>query len=93
MELPVQPKDSWEIIDKDGNRICLTDTTEQRDHLVCAINSHEKLEKHIEALKSVCETYIPTDQIDEANDMVILLCMGNVEEIGRKLISKKAKKK
>ena len=56
------------------------------DYIVHVINSHEKLVKHIEALKSVCETYIPTDKMDEANSKVILLCMGNVEEIGRKLL-------
>ena len=67
-------------------------TSDEADYIVQAINSHEKLVKHIEALKSVCETYIPTDKMDEANDKVILLCMGNVEEIGRKLIAKQALK-
>lgn len=32
--------------------------------------------------------YTETDQMDEANSKVILLCMGNVEEIGRKLLAK-----
>ncbi len=55
-------------------------------------NSHEKLVKHVEALKSACETYIPADKMDEANDKIILFCMGNVEEIGRKLLAKQALK-
>jgi len=61
-------------------------------YIVKAINCHEKQVKHIEALKSVCEKYIPTDKIDEANDEVILLSVGVVEEIGRKLLSKQALK-
>ena len=47
-----------------------------------------ELEKHIEALKSVCENYIPAEKLDQANDEVILLCKGNIEEIGRKLLNK-----
>ena len=53
-----------------------------------AENGEQK--KHIEALKSVCENYIPADKMDEANNKVILLSKGNIEEIGRKLLAKQA---
>ncbi len=91
-ELPVEKYEPMTILrDAKMNYICdYGDDENVADYIVQAINSHEKLVKHIEALKSVCETYIPTDQMDEANSKAILLCMGNVEEIGRKLLAKQA---
>lgn len=94
-ELPVR-------LNKKGHFVCgegesyrdltprLSMSSKHKLYIVQAINSHDKLIKHVEALKSVCEEYIPTDKMDEANSKVILLCMGNVEEIGRKLLSKQA---
>jgi hypothetical protein len=54
------------------------------------VEAHEGLVKHIEALKSVCEEYIPANKMDEANNKVILLSKGIREEIGRKLLAKQA---
>ena len=85
-------KSIW-VYSKDEFLICKSFGHQRADYIVHIINSHEKLVKHIEALKSVCETYIPADKMDEANSKVILFCMGNVEEIGRKLISKKPSKR
>jgi len=48
----------------------------------------KQLKAHVTALKEVCETYIPTDKLDEANNKVIELSVGITEEIGRKLLSK-----
>ena len=45
-----------------------------------------ELEKHVDALKSVCENYIPTERLDQANDEVILLCEGIREEGGRAML-------
>lgn len=41
-EIPVKPKNSWEIIAENGNHICFTNSTEQRNYIVQAINSHKK---------------------------------------------------
>lgn len=94
MKLPVKPKDDddRDIIDADGKYVCFANTTEARDLIVQAINSYEKQKLHIESLKAICEAYIPADQMDKANDELILLCEKTMEEIGRKLLAKQALK-
>jgi len=53
MKLPVKPKDDRDIIDEDGF-VCFANTTEDRDHIVKAINCHEKL---VEAIKDLYDLY------------------------------------
>lgn len=43
MKLPVKPKDVRDIIDDDDAFICFANTKEDRDKIIIAINSHEKL--------------------------------------------------
>lgn len=52
MKTPVFPKNNWQIVDSDGKHICLAGTTEQRDLIIQALNSHEKL---VEATKALVE--------------------------------------
>jgi len=48
----------------------------------------EEKAKHIEALKSVCEDYIPADKADEANDEVILRARGQQEQTARDICAR-----
>lgn len=98
-DIPLKPiycrlAESWIVEDVNGYVVFadLNISEAKANYIVQAINSHEKLVKHVEALKSVCEKYIPADKMDEANDEVILLSVGITEEIGRKLLSKQALK-
>jgi len=81
----------YRIRNKTGGVIGDFMTCEEADYIVQALNSYEKQVKQIEALKSVCEKYIPANKMDEANDEVIMLSVGIAEEIGRKLLAKKTK--
>ncbi len=92
-ELPAEKYEPMKIIrDAKMNYLCDYKDDKNANYILQTINSHEKLTKHIEALKSVCEKYIPADKMDEANDEVILLSVGIREEIGRKLLAKQALK-
>jgi len=54
MKLPVWPKDERGIIDEDGVFVCFANSTEDRDYIVQAINSHEHenvIEDFIEQIK------------------------------------------
>jgi len=54
MKLPVKPKDDRHIIDEVGVSVCFARTTEDRDHIVKALNCHEKL---VEAIKDLYDLY------------------------------------
>lgn len=43
MKLPVQPKDDRDIIDANMGWVAFANNTEDRDYIVQAINSYEKL--------------------------------------------------
>jgi len=51
MKLPVKPKDDRDIIDEDGYYVCFANTTEDRNHIVKAINCHEKLINFVKTLR------------------------------------------
>lgn len=51
MKLPVWPKDERDIIDEDGAFVCFANTTEDRDYIIKAINSHEKLANALNVIK------------------------------------------
>ena len=70
MKLPVKPKDSWEIVDKDGVHICLVHSTEQRDEIVAAINSHKKLLQALEEIEAVScgERQVESDGVYDDGD-------------------------
>ena len=63
MELPVKPKDDRYIIDEVGVSVCFARTTEDRDQIVQAINSHEKLVEYAQH-KSNCLKHAIYDIID-----------------------------
>lgn len=44
------------------------------------------LNKTIDAYRDVCNEYIPAEKLDEANNKVILLAVGEQEQIGRDLL-------
>lgn len=47
------------------------------------------LHKTIDAYRDVCNEYIPADKLDEANSKVILLAVGEQEQIGRDLLNRR----
>lgn len=63
----------------------LSNEAHQQDIIKARID----LEKQIEAYKEVCEKYIPTNKLDEANSEVILICKGTEESMGRDLLRHK----
>ena len=50
------------------------------------LEENQKLKATIEAYKQICEEYIPAGKMDEANNKVVLLCMGKREAIGIDLL-------
>jgi|GEM_PF-5457377 len=70
MKLPIWPKDERGIIDGDGKFVCLANTTEARDYIVQAINSHEKLVKIIDEIEAVScgEDQVGSDGVYDDSD-------------------------
>lgn len=69
MELPVKPKDSWEVIDANGFHVCLAHSIAIRDQIVQAINSHEKFRKALERIKDLSSLECRQDEL--AADILI----------------------
>ena len=80
------PKKYMCVMDKLHNGL----THKQAAEVIRRAKAYEGLVKQVEAMKEVCEEYIPTEKMDEANDKVILICKGNLEKIGRDLLKYKA---
>ena len=53
MKLPVKPKSDRDIIDDDNAFVCFANTTKDRDQIIKAINSHEKLVEALEEIRIV----------------------------------------
>lgn len=51
MKLPVKPKDSFQVVDANDVHICFANTMADRDKIIIAINSYEKLVTAIEEAK------------------------------------------
>ncbi|MDD5458379.1 MAG: hypothetical protein PHF37_03195 [Phycisphaerae bacterium] len=49
-------------------------------------NKIKELESIIENLKDICSKYIPSSSLDEANNELIHLCKGDLENMGKAII-------
>lgn len=73
MKLPVKPKGDRDIIDDDNAFVCFANTTKDRDQIIKAINSHEKLvDVCRNALTSLAITKLPRldDGVASDNDII-----------------------
>ena len=76
MKLPVKPKGDRDIIDDDNAFVCFANTTKDRDQIIKAINSHEKLKKVIRAALRISDLWtlkeVETMFEDEAKALAIM---------------------